>query len=133
MCIRDRHTAALDPATADKVLALTRKIVRENTITTLMINHNIQSCLLYTSFWFLRHLYGHLPEHQHLQRPHLSHRPVPLLSLIHILKRSVFALLRVSSWGSTTPAAKSSTRTRQIRPFRLFLSPWSAWERNSCS
>ena len=28
---------------------------------------------------------------------------------------------------------KSSTRTRQIRPFRLFLSPWSAWERNSCS
>lgn len=41
----DEHTAALDPATADKVLALTRKIVRENTITTLMITHNIQSAL----------------------------------------------------------------------------------------
>ena len=34
-----------DPATADKVLALTRKIVRKNTITTLMITHNIQSAL----------------------------------------------------------------------------------------
>ena len=45
LLLLDEHTAALDPATADKVLALTRKIVRENTITTLMITHNIQSAL----------------------------------------------------------------------------------------
>ena len=39
------HTAALDPATADKVLALTRQIVAENGITCLMITHNIPSAL----------------------------------------------------------------------------------------
>ena len=39
------HTAALDPATAEKVLALTKKIVAENHITCLMITHNIPSAL----------------------------------------------------------------------------------------
>lgn len=41
----DEHTAALDPATADKVLELTRKIVEENKITCLMITHNMQQAL----------------------------------------------------------------------------------------
>lgn len=41
----DEHTAALDPATAAKVLAITKKIVEENHITTMMITHNIQSAL----------------------------------------------------------------------------------------
>ena len=41
----DEHTAALDPATAEKVLALTRSIVEENHITCLMITHNMQSAL----------------------------------------------------------------------------------------
>ncbi|WRS28477.1 ATP-binding cassette domain-containing protein [Oscillospiraceae bacterium MB08-C2-2] len=41
----DEHTAALDPATADKVLELTRSIVAENKITTLMVTHNIGSAL----------------------------------------------------------------------------------------
>ena len=45
MCIRDRHTAALDPATAEKVLNLTKRIVAENKITCLMITHNMQSAL----------------------------------------------------------------------------------------
>ncbi len=45
LLLLDEHTAALDPATAEKVLALTEKIVRENRITTLMITHNIQSAL----------------------------------------------------------------------------------------
>ncbi len=39
------QTAALDPATAEKVLALTKKIVAENGITCLMITHNIPSAL----------------------------------------------------------------------------------------
>ena len=41
----DEHTAALDPGTAEKVLALTTKIVAENRLTCLMITHNMQSAL----------------------------------------------------------------------------------------
>ena len=41
----DEHTAALDPATAEKVLALTREIVEEHHITTLMITHNMKNAL----------------------------------------------------------------------------------------
>ena len=45
LLLLDEHTAALDPATAEKVLALTEKIVAENNITCLMITHNIPSAL----------------------------------------------------------------------------------------
>lgn len=41
----DEHTAALDPATAEKVLNLTKTIVKENNLTCLMITHNMQSAL----------------------------------------------------------------------------------------
>ena len=41
----DEHTAALDPAPAEKVLNLTKKIVAENHLTCLMITHNMQSAL----------------------------------------------------------------------------------------
>ena len=45
LLLLDEHTAALDPATAEKVLALTTKIVSENRLTCLMITHNMQSAL----------------------------------------------------------------------------------------
>ena len=45
LLLLDEHTAALDPATADKVLALTRQIVADHDITCLMITHNIPSAL----------------------------------------------------------------------------------------
>ena len=45
LLLLDEHTAALDPAPAEKVLALTEKIVAENGITCLMITHNIPSAL----------------------------------------------------------------------------------------
>ena len=45
LLLLDEHTAALDPATAEKVLALTEKIVKGNNITCLMITHNIESAL----------------------------------------------------------------------------------------
>ena len=41
----DEHTAALDPATAEKVLELTKRITEENKITCLMVTHNIHSAL----------------------------------------------------------------------------------------
>ena len=45
LLLLDEHTAALDPATADKVLELTKQIVEENKITCLMITHNMQQAL----------------------------------------------------------------------------------------
>ena len=45
LLLLDEHTAALDPATAEKVLELTEKIVRENHITCMMITHNMESAL----------------------------------------------------------------------------------------
>ena len=41
----DEHTAALDPATAAKVLALTRQIIAERKITALMVTHNMHQAL----------------------------------------------------------------------------------------
>ncbi len=43
----DEHTAALDPATADFVLDLTRRIVRDNRLTTLMVTHSMRQALDY--------------------------------------------------------------------------------------
>ena len=45
LLLLDEHTAALDPATAEKVLELTRRIVSENGLTCLMVTHNMQSAL----------------------------------------------------------------------------------------
>ncbi len=45
LLLLDEHTAALDPATAEKVLALTKKIVEEHRLTCMMITHNICSAL----------------------------------------------------------------------------------------
>jgi len=42
---RDEHTAALDPATAEKVLELTKSIVAEKKITCLMVTHNMHQAL----------------------------------------------------------------------------------------
>ena len=39
------HTAALDPATAAKVLELSDSIVRENGLTTMMITHNMRDAI----------------------------------------------------------------------------------------
>lgn len=41
----DEHTAALDPATATKVLELTKQIVARQKITCLMVTHNMQQAL----------------------------------------------------------------------------------------
>ncbi len=41
----DEHTAALDPRTADFVLQLTRRIVTENQLTTMMVTHSMRQAL----------------------------------------------------------------------------------------
>lgn len=45
LLLLDEHTAALDPATAEKVLNITRQVVEENNLTCMMITHNMQSAL----------------------------------------------------------------------------------------
>lgn len=45
LLLLDEHTAALDPATAEKVLKITGEIVEEHKITTLMVTHNMQNAL----------------------------------------------------------------------------------------
>ena len=45
LLLLDEHTAALDPKTAAKVLALSDKIVHENHLTTLMITHNMKDAI----------------------------------------------------------------------------------------
>ena len=41
----DEHTAALDPATAEKVLELTKQIIAERKLTCLMVTHNMHQAL----------------------------------------------------------------------------------------
>ena len=41
----DEHTAALDPKTASKVLALTDKIIKENSLTAMMVTHNMRDAI----------------------------------------------------------------------------------------
>ncbi len=45
LLLLDEHTAALDPATAQKILKITVDIVAESKLTTLMITHDIKAAL----------------------------------------------------------------------------------------
>ena len=45
LLLLDEHTAALDPATAEKVLTLTREIVEQSHLTCMMITHNMKNAL----------------------------------------------------------------------------------------
>ena len=45
LLLLDEHTAALDPGTAEKVLKITREVVAEHKITTMMVTHNMQQAL----------------------------------------------------------------------------------------
>ncbi len=51
----DEHTAALDPKTAEQVLSLTKKIVAENKITTLMVTHNMEDALAFGNRLIMLH------------------------------------------------------------------------------
>lgn len=55
LLLLDEHTAALDPKTAAKVLALTEKIVQRDQLTTLMITHNMRDALRYGNRLIMLH------------------------------------------------------------------------------
>ena len=45
LLLLDEHTAALDPKTAAKVLALSDKIIQENNLTAMMVTHNMKDAI----------------------------------------------------------------------------------------
>lgn len=53
--ILDEHTAALDPKTADTIMKLTDKIVREKKLTTIMVTHNLLFALEYGNRLIMMH------------------------------------------------------------------------------
>ncbi|MEJ2724096.1 MAG: ATP-binding cassette domain-containing protein [Deltaproteobacteria bacterium] len=55
LLLLDEHTAALDPKTAGRVMELTEKIVLENTLTTIMVTHNMQQAIRYGNRMIMLH------------------------------------------------------------------------------
>lgn len=53
--ILDEHTAALDPKTAEIVMELTDRIVREKHLTTLMVTHNLRHAVQYGDRLLMMH------------------------------------------------------------------------------
>jgi putative ABC transport system ATP-binding protein len=53
--ILDEHTAALDPKTADIIMELTDKIVREKHVTTIMVTHNLRYASTYGDRLLMMH------------------------------------------------------------------------------
>lgn len=53
--ILDEHTAALDPKTADLIMELTDKIVKEKNLTTIMVTHNLRYAVEYGNRLIMMH------------------------------------------------------------------------------
>lgn len=53
--ILDEHTAALDPKTADLIMELTDKVVKEKNLTTIMVTHNLRYAVEYGNRLLMMH------------------------------------------------------------------------------
>ena len=53
--ILDEHTAALDPKTAEVIMELTGKIVKEKGLTTIMVTHNLRYAVEYGNRLLMMH------------------------------------------------------------------------------
>lgn len=53
--ILDEHTAALDPKTADLIMELTDKVVKEKQLTTIMVTHNLRYAVEYGNRLIMMH------------------------------------------------------------------------------
>lgn len=53
--ILDEHTAALDPKTAETIMELTGKLVREKELTTIMVTHNLRYAVEYGDRLLMMH------------------------------------------------------------------------------
>lgn len=55
LLLLDEHTAALDPKTAAKVLALSDKIIAENGLTAMMVTHNMKDAIAHGNRLIMMH------------------------------------------------------------------------------
>ena len=55
LLLLDEHTAALDPATAIRILEITRSVIEDHKLSTLMITHNMQQALEYGTRTLMLH------------------------------------------------------------------------------
>jgi len=55
LLLLDEHTAALDPKTAERVLALTDKLISENNLTTMMVTHNMRDAIKHGNRLIMMH------------------------------------------------------------------------------
>ena len=53
--ILDEHTAALDPKTAELIMELTAKLVKEKNLTTIMVTHNLRYAIEYGNRLLMMH------------------------------------------------------------------------------
>ena len=53
--ILDEHTAALDPKTAEIIMQLTDKVVKEKKLTTIMVTHNLRYAVEYGNRLIMMH------------------------------------------------------------------------------
>lgn len=53
--ILDEHTAALDPKTAETIMELTDRVVREKKVTTIMVTHNLRYAVEYGTRLLMMH------------------------------------------------------------------------------
>jgi putative ABC transport system ATP-binding protein len=53
--ILDEHTAALDPKTAETIMELTGRIVKEKALTTIMVTHNLRYAIEYGNRLLMLH------------------------------------------------------------------------------
>ena len=53
--ILDEHTAALDPKTAEVIMELTDKVVKEKKLTTIMVTHNLRYAVEYGDRLLMMH------------------------------------------------------------------------------
>ena len=51
----DEHTAALDPKTAAKVLAISDKIIQEHQLTAMMVTHNMKDAIAHGNRLIMMH------------------------------------------------------------------------------
>ncbi|MGI6085905.1 MAG: ABC transporter ATP-binding protein [Acetivibrionales bacterium] len=55
LLLLDEHTAALDPKTAARVLALTDQLISENKLTTMMVTHNMRDAIKHGNRLIMMH------------------------------------------------------------------------------
>lgn len=55
LLLLDEHTAALDPKTAAKVLAISDKIIAENHLTAMMVTHNMKDAIVHGNRLIMMH------------------------------------------------------------------------------